>query len=116
MANFVEVPEAADIGEGAMRTVSVSGRELLIARVSGRYFAVEGRCPHLGGKLAQGKLLGTVVTCPLHGSQFDLSDGRVIKWTDWTGLKASIARVLKRPRSLRVYQVRVENGRLMVKL
>ncbi len=116
MANFVEVPEAADIGEGAMRTVSVSGHELLIARVSGRYFAVDGRCPHFGGKLAQGKLEGTVVTCPLHGSQFDLSDGRVIKWTNWTGLKASIARVLKQPRSLRVYQVRVENGRLMVNL
>lgn len=116
MSELIQIPGAANIAEGAMQEVSVSGHELLIARVNSRYYAVDNRCPHFGGRLARGKLEGTVVTCPLHGSQFDLSDGHVIRWTSWTGFKASITRMLKPPHPLKVYQIKVEDGHLMVSL
>ncbi len=45
----------------------------LLARVGDKYYAADNRCPHMGGKLSPGKLEGTVVTCPRHGSQFDLT-------------------------------------------
>ena len=45
----------------------------------------------MGGKLSQGKLEGTAVTCPRHGSQFDLTDGRVVRWLKESGLVYSVA-------------------------
>jgi len=54
------------------------------------------------------------VTCPRHHSQFDMRDGRVVRWTDWTGAKLAIAELLKRPRPARAYQARREGDSLSV--
>ena len=42
----------------------------------GRLFAIENRCPHLGGPLADGIVGGTQVVCPLHGHKFDFVTGK----------------------------------------
>ena len=111
-----EVGGAGDLQPGTMRPVQAAGHDLLLARVGDQYYAAERHCPHLGGDLAAGRLAGTVVTCPRHGSQFDLADGRVVRWTNWTGLKLALARRYKRPRPLRTYPVRIEKGRMLVDL
>jgi len=59
---------------------------------------------------------GTVVTCPLHSSRFDLADGRVVRWLKGSGLLSTIGSKLKCPHSLNVYKVKVENGTLFVEL
>jgi len=109
-----DVGGAGDLQPGAMRPVQAAGHDLLLARVGDRYYAAERRCPHLGGDLVAGRLEATVVTCPRHGSQFDLEDGRVVRWTNWTGPKLALARRLKRPRPLKTYPVRIEKGRVLV--
>jgi nitrite reductase/ring-hydroxylating ferredoxin subunit len=48
---------------------------LAVYHVSGALFAVEDRCPHAGAVLSEGELEGSVLTCPRHGSQFDVKDG-----------------------------------------
>jgi 3-phenylpropionate/trans-cinnamate dioxygenase ferredoxin subunit len=116
MSRWIDVGAVGDVVDGAMKAVSAEGRELLLTRVGDAYYAAQGRCPHMGGRLPQGRLEGTVVTCPWHHSRFDLSDGRVLAWTDWSGLKQALARILKRPRPLKTYPVRVEGGRLLVEL
>jgi nitrite reductase/ring-hydroxylating ferredoxin subunit len=42
---------------------------------SGRLCAIADVCPHAGATLSEGELDGTVLTCPRHGSQFDVRDG-----------------------------------------
>jgi nitrite reductase (NADH) small subunit len=42
-------------------------------------FAVADRCPHKNGPLSQGIVSGHRVTCPLHGMQLGLEDGRAIE-------------------------------------
>ncbi len=59
-----------------------------------------GRCPHLRGRLWLGKLDGTVVTCPVHGSRFDLTDGHVVRWTTWSGLVLGVSNIVRAPRAL----------------
>ncbi|OGO16647.1 MAG: (2Fe-2S)-binding protein, partial [Chloroflexi bacterium RBG_16_48_7] len=86
MAERTDLIGTGDLHNGEMKEVSSGGRHFLVAMVAGQYYAADGRCPHMGGKLAMGKLDGTVVTCPLHGSKFDLSDGSVVLWTNWTGV------------------------------
>jgi len=49
--------------------------EIALFRVDGRYHAVENRCPHRGGYLADGIVRGGQVLCPLHGWGFDLATG-----------------------------------------
>jgi nitrite reductase/ring-hydroxylating ferredoxin subunit len=43
--------------------------------VGGRLYAVADVCPHAGAVLSEGDLEGPVLTCPLHGSQFDVRTG-----------------------------------------
>jgi len=116
MGRSVDVGAAEEFADETMRTVTVKGRKLLVARVGDSYYAADARCPHLGGQLAEGKLEGTVVTCPRHGSRFDLADGRVLRWTDWSGLTLALAKAFKSPRPLTTYGTRVEAGRLVVDL
>jgi 3-phenylpropionate/trans-cinnamate dioxygenase ferredoxin subunit len=114
MSDFIDVASAEDVADGTMVRVELDGHELLVARVGSDYFVADGRCPHLGGRLYEGVLDGTVVTCPRHHSQFDLTDGRVVRWTDWKGAVLTVAELAKHPRPLRVYEAKVENGRLLV--
>ena len=116
MGGFVEVSKADELKDGAMKAVSAAGREILLARIGDKYFAADNRCPHMGAKLSQGKLEGTVVTCPRHGSQFDLSDGRVVRWLKTSGLISTVSRALKPPRPLTIYRVKVEDDRILIEI
>ena len=59
---------------------SVPGYRLLLTRSqSGELCALANTCSHLGGPLAEGERDGDVVTCPWHGSRFDLCSGRVVE-------------------------------------
>lgn len=48
-------------------------------RVGSTLCAISDRCPHAGSPLAGGALDGQVVTCPRHGSQFDVQTGERIR-------------------------------------
>jgi 3-phenylpropionate/trans-cinnamate dioxygenase ferredoxin subunit len=115
MGDFTEVSKIDELKNGTMRAVSAAGHEILLARVGDKYYAVAGRCPHMQGDLSQGKLEGTVVTCPLHGSQFDISNGRVVRWLRG-GLMSKIGRALKLSKDLTVYNVKVEGSSVLVEV
>jgi 3-phenylpropionate/trans-cinnamate dioxygenase ferredoxin subunit len=116
MSDIVQVGTMTEFEDGTMKDVSVNGREILLAKVRDKYYAADNRCPHMGGKLSQGKLEGTVVTCPLHGSQFDLSDGRVIRWLKGPGIASAIGKALKPPRQLATYNVKGEDDSIMIEI
>ena len=116
MGNFLQVSKTSELEDGTMKEVLVQGREILLARVADRYYAADNRCPHMGGKLSQGKLEGTLVTCPRHGSQFDLSDGRVVRWLKGSGLIFRVSKALKPPRPLVTYNVKVEDDKILIEI
>ena len=114
MADFIDVSNTGDLMDGQMKKVMAGDREILIANVAGKYYATQNRCSHMGGNLSGGILKGTVVTCPLHHSQYDLKDGHVIRWTDWNGLMLMFAKTFKPPKPLKTYEVRVQNNKVQV--
>jgi len=116
MSSLVEMGKTSELEDGTMKAVSVQGREILLAKVADKYYAGDNRCPHMGGKLSQGKLEGTVVTCPRHGSQFDLRDGQVVRWLKGSGLVSMVGKALKSPRPLATYNVRVEDDRIWIEI
>ena len=113
MSKFTEVAKIEELKSGTMKAVIAEGREILLARVGDKYYATDDRCPHMKGDLSQGKLEGTVVTCPVHGSQFDISNGRVVRWLKG-GLMSRLGSALKPPKDLTVYNVKVEDGKVLV--
>ncbi len=112
----VEISKVNALKDGEMKSVDVSGHDFLLAKVEGKFYACDNRCPHMGGKLAEGKLEGTVVTCPVHASQYDLKDGHVIRWTNWSGIKLTLARLFKPPRPVKIYPVKVEGDKVSIEM
>lgn len=114
MDDFIKLVAASEVPEGTMKEVVSDGHPLLVANVGGSFYVSDGRCPHLGGHLPEGVLHGAIVTCPRHGSQFDLTDGHVVRWTHFTGAVLTMVELAKHPRPLRVYETKVEDGFVMV--
>ena len=115
MGEFTELSKIDELKDGTMKEVNVAGRQILLARVRDKYYAVDNLCPHMKGNLSQGKLQGTVVTCPLHGSQFDISNGQVVRWLRG-GLMSKAGRALKLSKNLTVYNVKVEGSGVLVEI
>ncbi len=65
--------------EGHAVRVMVNDTPVALFRVGGELHALDARCTHVGGPLDRGTLHGTQVTCPLHGSVFDVRDGKVVR-------------------------------------
>jgi 3-phenylpropionate/trans-cinnamate dioxygenase ferredoxin component len=57
----------------------VNGSRIAIASIGGAFYAFGDTCTHLGCSLAEGDLEATIVTCPCHGSQFDVTTGDVVR-------------------------------------
>jgi len=73
----VRICSTADLKDGKL-CVSADTQALAIYKVNGKFFAVSNACTHAGGPLCQGSLDGNAVTCPWHGSKFDVETGKVI--------------------------------------
>ncbi len=115
MGEFIEVSKIDELKDGTMKAVNVAGHEILLAKVGDKYYTADNRCPHMKGDLSQGKLEGTIVTCPRHGSQFDLSDGHVVRWLKG-GLMSKVGKAFKLSKDLTVYNVKVEDGSVLVEV
>jgi 3-phenylpropionate/trans-cinnamate dioxygenase ferredoxin subunit len=115
MSKFIEVAKVEELKSGTMKKVFAEGHEILLARVGDKYYATDNQCPHMKGDLSQGKLEGTIVTCPLHGSQFYISGGQVVRWLKG-GLMSKLGSALKLPRALTVYNIKVEDGKVLVEV
>lgn len=113
MDDFIRLTTTEGIEAGGIKGASLDGHDLLVAHAGEQYFIADAFCPHMGGHLVDGSLVGTILTCPRHHSQFDLTDGHVVRWTDWEGIKG-MAKLLKHPRPLRTYAVSVEGTDILV--
>ncbi len=77
VAEFVRVASTSEVPEGKMKMVQMIGHQVCLTNIGGKYYAIGNLCTHVGGPLAQGSLKDHTVTCPWHGSQFDVRTGEV---------------------------------------
>lgn len=76
MAETINLGSLESIPLGQGRCFVVEGEEIAVFRQrDGQLFAVQNRCPHRQGALAEGIAGGGKVICPLHGHKFDLATG-----------------------------------------
>ena len=68
----------SEIPDGKMKMIKLNDIEILIVNVKGCFYAISNKCIHKGGNLSEGSLEGTILTCPIHGSKFDVTTGKCI--------------------------------------
>ena len=78
-AMMIRVASAKEVAVGRMHVFDVEGTNVNVANVNGQLYAFDDRCTHTGCSLSKGTLHGTTVTCPCHGSKFDVTSGAVLR-------------------------------------
>lgn len=74
----IKVARTEEVPVGTGKVVQAAGKALALFNIGGTFYAVDNRCTHVGGPLGEGEVEGTVVTCPWHGSRFDVTTGQVV--------------------------------------
>lgn len=73
---WIRIAYCRDIPLREGRAVKIGSREIAVFNLGNRFLAVENRCPHKGGPLADGIVSGTTVVCPLHAWKMNLETGK----------------------------------------
>lgn len=58
-----------------MQTVDADGRRITVYHTASGFFASDDNCPHRGGPLHEGDLIGEEIVCPWHLWGFDVRTG-----------------------------------------
>lgn len=93
---------SADVRPDEPKRVVVGDTPVVLLRRGGALHAIHDRCSHRGCSLSEGEWEGETVTCPCHGSMFDVHDGSVIRGPASAGQP--------------FYRVREQNGAVEVSL
>jgi nitrite reductase (NADH) small subunit len=75
MDEFVKVTTVHALPPGRAMTAKVKDQYIAVFNVRGKFHAIDGMCPHMGGLLGNGALEGCVVKCPEHSMRFDVTTG-----------------------------------------
>ena len=76
MSDFEPVARADEIPPGTGKQVLLGDHVIALFNVDGMFYAMDGVCLHRGGPVGEGDIEGTIVTCPWHGFQYDVTTGR----------------------------------------
>jgi nitrite reductase/ring-hydroxylating ferredoxin subunit len=77
---YIQVAKTNEIPNRKMKHVEVLGKEILIANIDGKFYALNDRCSHTNALLSMGALANdNIVTCPFHGARFDVTTGKKVK-------------------------------------
>lgn len=99
MAGFVTVAPVSAIPPGTGAVVEADGRKIALFNIDGTFYALDNTCLHRGGPVGEGDVEGSIVTCPWHGFQYDVTTGR---------------NVFDPEVGLRTYAVRIADGDVLV--
>jgi nitrite reductase/ring-hydroxylating ferredoxin subunit/uncharacterized membrane protein len=99
--DWTDVAAESEVVEGRPQKVMAGDVPVMLVRQNSILMALAGRCTHAGGPLDEGQIRDGSVTCPWHGSRFQLADGCVLRGP------ASIPQP--------TFQVRVRDGRVEVR-
>ena len=102
MTEWIALGPVSAVPRRGARCITTPGGKIAVFRTADdQIYAIENRCPHKGGPLAEGIVHGRHVTCPLHNWVFDLATGECVEAAE---------------HSVRAHAVRADDGRVFVSL
>jgi len=97
---FMDVAAAGELPVGRVKAFTVGEERVAVCHTKKGFFAVDNTCPHRGGPLAEGDIIGEEIVCPWHLWGFDVA----------TGLCAGNPDI-----AVSTHEVRIEGDRILVK-
>jgi nitrite reductase/ring-hydroxylating ferredoxin subunit len=101
MPELFEISDVESLPVGRAKACVVNGRTIALYHTRDGFFVTDNTCPHRGGPLAEGDLIGNEITCPWHLWSFDVA----------TGVCMGNPEI-----SVEALEVHVEGGRVFVRL
>ena len=128
---YIEVAKVNEISDGKMKHVEVDGKEVFIANVGGKFYAISDRCGHMNALLSMGNLTGNTVTCPFHGAKFDVTTGKKVSEPiltpsqemeplpqTWQKFFENVGQLMSHIKTYNqaVYETKIDGGSIKIKL
>ena len=106
---YVKIAQTTELAPGSKKRVTAEGRPLLLVNFEGTFYALNDKCPHMGGSLSDGTLKGRNIICPNHGATFDVTDGQNRRGAKMSFFKIHVA-------NARTFPVKVDGTDVLVDL
>jgi nitrite reductase (NADH) small subunit len=100
---WIRVAYCDDIPLREGREIAIGARSIAVFNLGNKFLAVENRCPHRGGPLADGIVTGESVVCPLHAWKVNLQNG-------------TVQRPAETPACVKTFATKVEAGMLLLEI
>lgn len=104
---YIKAAQTSEVPDGAKKRIALDDRILLLTNLHGQYYAIDNKCPHMGGSLFDGKLEGDRIICPKHGTTFDVKTGKVVQ-------NGKIAFIRLNVSDVNAYPVKVEGTDILI--
>jgi nitrite reductase (NADH) small subunit len=101
MTDFIDVANVSELPAGRVKGVVIGERRIALCHTTAGIFATDNTCPHRGGPLSEGDIIGNEIVCPWHLWGFDVATGHCTGNPDI---------------SVATHEVRIEGDRILVKL
>jgi nitrite reductase/ring-hydroxylating ferredoxin subunit len=76
----IQIATTSEVSTNKVLKTKANSQSVIVAKVGDKYCAIANKCPHLGLPMSKGKLENGVITCPFHGSKFEVCSGKNVEW------------------------------------
>ena len=104
---YEKIAQVEELKNGEKKKFSIKGKDILLVNIEDTFYAVDNKCPHMGGSLVDGTLKDSSIVCPKHGSAFNLKTGEV------TG-SGKILFVSFNAKNLKTYPIKIEGEDILI--
>lgn len=101
-AKYQKLCTVNELEENKLIVVETEGKNILVAKINGEFYAVENNCTHENLPLNGGEIYQGQIQCPHHGARFDLKTGKATQFPAVVELKT--------------YEIKIENDDVLVVL
>ncbi|HEX6377529.1 MAG TPA: Rieske 2Fe-2S domain-containing protein [Nitrososphaeraceae archaeon] len=99
----VVVGKTLEVQDGKLMHITAGGKEIVVTKLDGNYYAMDNVCTHAGADLHEGELNNNELTCPWHGAKWDIKTGNLISFP-------------QKLKPLQSHKVSIENGTLYIEI
>ena len=97
MSKLARIAEMKDVPPGTGKVVEAEGHSIALFNVAGTFHAIDNTCTHEGGPLGEGALVGEVITCPWHSTEFNVRTGAALGPLTDEGVRSYLVTVQASP-------------------
>lgn len=98
---YIIIAQTNELANGDKKKIVYNNQEILLVNIEGTFYAIDNKCPHMGGSLFDGDIDGYNIVCPKHGSAFDVRTGQLTQPGKMLYIKV-------KPKDAHTYHVKVD--------